>query len=121
MIVSGCLTVDDAYLAIEWKAVFLMVGMLPLGTALQKTGVANFLAGRLVDTMGGMGPQGLLAGIFLFNLVASQVMSSVAAAALIDHQPAAENVPRSLKGEGHEVLEVNKVNETDWWIIVRKG
>ncbi len=83
MIVSGCLTVDDAYLAVEWKAVFLMVGMLPLGTALQKTGVANFVAEQLVNMMGGIGPQGLLAGIFIFNLVASQVMSSVAAAALI--------------------------------------
>ena len=83
MIVSGCLTVDDAYLAVEWKAFFLMAGMLPLGTALQKTGVANFLVERLVNAMGGLGPQGLLAGIFLFNLVASQVMSSVVAAALI--------------------------------------
>jgi len=39
---------------------------------------------------------------------------------IVDHQPATENVPRSLKGEGHEVLEVRSVNETDWWIIARK-
>ena len=60
-----------------------MAGMLPLGLALEDTGAAAFLAQRVIDVAGAVGPQGLLAGIFLFNLVASQVMSSVAAAALI--------------------------------------
>lgn len=82
MVLWGCLTVDDAYVAIDWKAVFLMAGMLPLGLALQQTGAAAYLAARVIDLAGGLGSQGLLAGIFLFNLVASQVMSSVAAAAL---------------------------------------
>jgi TusA-related sulfurtransferase len=39
---------------------------------------------------------------------------------IVDHQPATENVPKSMTNEGHEVLEVGKVNETDWEIIVRK-
>ncbi|NOY53798.1 MAG: sulfurtransferase TusA family protein [Deltaproteobacteria bacterium] len=39
---------------------------------------------------------------------------------IVDHQPATENVPRSLRGEGHEVLEVSAVNETDWQIIAKK-
>jgi di/tricarboxylate transporter len=83
MVLLGCLTIEDAYLAIEWKPVFLMAGMLPLGLALAKTGTATYLAQRVANLAGGLGPQGLLAGIFLFNLIASQVMSSVAAAALI--------------------------------------
>lgn len=83
MVLAGCLTIDDAYGAIDWQSVFLMAGMLPLGVALQKTGAAVYLAERVIDLVGGLGPRGLLAGIFLFNLVASQVMSSVAAAALI--------------------------------------
>jgi di/tricarboxylate transporter len=83
MVLTGCLSIDDAYLAVEWKSVFLMAGMLPLGLALEETGTAAYLAQRGVDLVGGLGPQGLLVGIFLFNLVASQVMSSVAAAALI--------------------------------------
>ncbi len=37
-----------------------------------------------------------------------------------DHQPAVENVPRSLKGEGHEVLEIKKVNDTEWQVTVKK-
>ncbi len=40
---------------------------------------------------------------------------------ILDHQPAAENVPRSLQGEGNEVIDVSKVNDTDWQIIARKG
>jgi di/tricarboxylate transporter len=83
MVLLGCLTVEDAYVAIDWKSVFLMAGMLPLGLALAKTGAAAYLAEQVAGAAGGLGAQGLLAGIFLFNLLASQVMSSVAAAALI--------------------------------------
>ncbi len=39
---------------------------------------------------------------------------------LTDHQPAVENVPKSLKSEGHEVIEVEKINDTEWQLIVRK-
>jgi di/tricarboxylate transporter len=83
MVLLGCLTIDDAYAAIDWQSVFLMAGMLPLGLALQETGAAAYLAERVIDLVGGLGPSGLLAGIFTFNLVASQVMSSVAATAFI--------------------------------------
>ena len=40
---------------------------------------------------------------------------------IVDHLPATENIPRSLKGEGNEVLDVAQINETDWQIITRKG
>ena len=40
---------------------------------------------------------------------------------IVDHIPATENVPRSLKGEGNEVLDVGQINETDWQIVARKG
>jgi len=83
IVLSGCLTLDEAYSAIEWRSIFLMAGMLSLGLALQETGTAAYLAERFINLVGGLGPQGLLAGIFLFNLAATQVMSSVAAAALI--------------------------------------
>lgn len=39
---------------------------------------------------------------------------------VVDHEPATENVPKSMTNEGHDVLEIGKVNETDWEIIVRK-
>ena len=40
---------------------------------------------------------------------------------IVDHVPATENIPKSLKGEGNEVLEVSRINDTDWQIISRKG
>lgn len=39
---------------------------------------------------------------------------------IVDHLPAVENVPRSMENEGHEVLEVEQVNDRDWRILVRK-
>jgi NAD-dependent dihydropyrimidine dehydrogenase PreA subunit len=40
---------------------------------------------------------------------------------ITDHKPATENVPRSMENEGHKVLEVAKLNDTDWRIVVRKS
>ncbi|MDP6782144.1 MAG: sulfurtransferase TusA family protein [Dehalococcoidia bacterium] len=39
---------------------------------------------------------------------------------VVDHRPAVENVPRSMKNEGQEVLGTKQVNDTDWEIIIRK-
>ncbi len=39
---------------------------------------------------------------------------------VVDHEPAVENVPKSLKNEGQRVLAVDKINDTDWKILVRK-
>ena len=83
MVLFGCLTLDDAYAAIEWKAIFLMAGMLPLGLALKETEAAAYLADQGIALIGDWGPQGVLIGVFLFTLIVSQAMSSVAAAAVI--------------------------------------
>jgi len=40
---------------------------------------------------------------------------------IVDHLPAVQNVPRSLSGEGHQVLEVAQINESDWSITVKKA
>lgn len=40
---------------------------------------------------------------------------------VVDHEPATDNVPKSMKNEGHEVLDVSKINTTDWQIIIRKA
>jgi tRNA 2-thiouridine synthesizing protein A len=40
---------------------------------------------------------------------------------IVDHLPAVENVPRSVTNEGHEVLNVGQVNDTDWEILIRKA
>ena len=39
---------------------------------------------------------------------------------ILDHEPAVENIPRSMDNEGHKVLEVKKINDSDWKILIRK-
>lgn len=39
---------------------------------------------------------------------------------LLDHRPAVDNVPKSMEAEGQKVLSVEKINETDWRILVKK-
>lgn len=83
MVITGCLTMDEAYHSIEWKAVFLVAGTLPLGIAMEKTGTAQFLAGLLVDAVGGLGPMALLAGFYILTNVLTQFMSNAASTVLI--------------------------------------
>jgi di/tricarboxylate transporter len=83
MILTRCLTMEEAYQAIEWKAVFLIAGMLPLGIAMEQTGAAQFLAERMVGLVGGLGPLAVMAGLFILAAVASQVMPNPAVAVLL--------------------------------------
>jgi di/tricarboxylate transporter len=94
MVLTGCLTMEEAYRHIEWRAVFLIAGMLPLGLAMEQTGTAQFLAEGLVATLGGLGPLAVVAGLFLLGAAATQVMPSAAVAVLL--APMAFNAAVSL-------------------------
>ncbi len=67
MVLTGCLKMEEAYRAIEWRAVFLIAGMLPLGTAMQSTGAASTMASGVVHTFGHFGPWGVIAGLYLLT------------------------------------------------------
>jgi di/tricarboxylate transporter len=83
MILTRCLTMEEAYRSIEWKAVFLIAGMLPLGIAMQKTGAASLLAEQMVSLIGDFGPEAVMAGLFILAALASQVMPNPAVAVLL--------------------------------------
>jgi di/tricarboxylate transporter len=83
MVLSGCLTMEDAYRSIEWPAVFLIAGMLPLGIALEETGTASFLADQMVRSIGSLGPIGIISGLFLMTTLTSQIMPNAAVAVLM--------------------------------------
>jgi len=83
MVITGCLTMDEAYRSIEWKAVFLIAGMIPLGIAMQKTGAASFVATWMVNLLGVYGPTVIMAGLFILTSLATQVMPNPAAAVLL--------------------------------------
>ncbi|MFQ5810757.1 MAG: SLC13 family permease, partial [Armatimonadota bacterium] len=83
MVLTGCLTMEDAYASIEWRSVFLIAGMLPLGTAMELTGTAPFLADGITAVLGGFGPLAILAGIYILVALLTQPMSNAAATVLI--------------------------------------
>jgi di/tricarboxylate transporter len=83
MVLTGCLTMDEAYQSIDWRTVFLVAGMLPLGMAMQETGTARFLADLLLGALGQYGPLALLAGIYILAALITQPMSNAAAIVLI--------------------------------------
>ncbi|NNF99431.1 MAG: SLC13 family permease [Desulfobacteraceae bacterium] len=80
MVLTGCLTMEEAYRQIEWKAVFLIAGMLPLGIALDRTGAARLIAEGVVSIAGPYGPHAIM-----FAMVALTFLSTcfVPTAALV--------------------------------------
>jgi di/tricarboxylate transporter len=83
MVLAGCLTMDEVYSSIEWKAVFLIAGMLPLGIALENTGAAQFLANGLIGSLRSWGAYGALVGFFLLTSLATQAMPTPAVVVLM--------------------------------------
>ncbi len=83
MILTSCLSMEEAYRSIEWKAIFLIAGMLPLGIAMERTGAAQFLAEGMVSLIGGFGPMAVLAGLYTLAALSSQVMPNPAVAVLL--------------------------------------
>lgn len=65
MVVGGCLSMEQAYRAVEWRAIFTIAGMLPLGAALADSGAAHLAADALVGTLGGLGAWPVVGGFYL--------------------------------------------------------
>jgi di/tricarboxylate transporter len=83
LVLTGCLTMEDAYRNINWESVVLIAGMLPMATALQKTGGMAYIADGLTASFGEMGPVAVMAGLFVLTAVFSQFISNTATAVLV--------------------------------------
>ncbi len=83
MVLTGCLTMDDAYRAIDWKSIVLVAGMLPMSTALERVGLVDLAARGLVDTLGQIDALAVLAGLFLLTSLFTQVLSNTATTVVI--------------------------------------
>jgi di/tricarboxylate transporter len=80
---TRCITPEEAYREIEWKAVILVGSMLALGAAMEETGTARFLASKTVGLFGPEEPRLLLASFFALTVVLTQPMSNQAAAVVV--------------------------------------
>ena len=83
MVLVGILTMDQAYGAMEWRSVFLVAGMLPLGLAMTKSGAASLLADKLIAILGPAGPLATLGGLVLLTTLLAQVMNGAAVATVV--------------------------------------
>ncbi len=83
MVLIRCLSMEDAYRAIDWRAVFLIAGMLPLGTALDHTGAARLLASTAVDLLGNLGPWYVIGGLYLVTALATMIVPTAALVVLM--------------------------------------
>ncbi len=78
MVLSGCLSMEQAHRAIEWRSIFLIAGMLPLGIAMQHTGAATLLAQNMLDLLGPGGPWVVIAGLYIITTLGALIMPTVA-------------------------------------------
>lgn len=71
MILTGCLMIEDAYKSIDWKAIFLIAGMIPLGIAIQKTGAADLVSSQILLLHSSIGNWGVIILLYLMITVAA--------------------------------------------------
>ena len=83
MIATGCLRTEDVYKAINWKVIFRLAGVIPLGVAMQKTGAAALLSELIVETVGHLGPRAVLSGYFILTTLLTAMISNQATAAIL--------------------------------------
>ena len=82
-VVLRCISMEDAYRAINWQSLVLIAGMLPLATALDKTGGIALIVDGLVTAVGDLGPFALMTGLFVITSLLSQFISNTATAVLV--------------------------------------
>ena len=83
IVTTSTLSPKQAYEAIEWKVIFMMAGVLSMGTALEKTGGADIISNFVFNTFGDFDPRYTLSMIFLVTFLSTNVLSSKATAALM--------------------------------------
>ncbi len=83
MVVTGCLPVRRVYESIDWKVIFLLAGVIPLGTALESSGAATQVVDFTMGLLEGAGPRAILGGFSLLTLILTGLMSNNATAALM--------------------------------------
>jgi di/tricarboxylate transporter len=83
MVLTGCLNMEQAYRAIDWRAIFLIAGMLPLGTAMQDSGAATYLANQVMAFLGDAGPWPVIMGLYILTAMATMIIPTAALVVLM--------------------------------------
>ena len=83
MVLLGCLSIEEAYQAIEWKIIFLLAGTLSLGVALDESGAARLISANMVGLVGDLGLIALVSAFYFLTSVLTEAMTNNATAALL--------------------------------------
>lgn len=84
MVITGCVrSMEAAYKTINWQTIVLFAAMLPMSTALEKTGVSAAIADTIVNWLGGSGPLLMLAGIYTATSIMTIFISNTVTAVLM--------------------------------------
>ena len=83
VLLTRCIEPQEAYQAIEWKVLFLIMGMLGLGLAVERSGLGETIANGLLGTVGAENPVLLIAGLYLLAALLTELISNNAVAALL--------------------------------------
>lgn len=83
MVLTRCLSMEDAYRAIEWRAIFLIAGMLPLGVAMEETGAARLLAEQTMTLLGPLGPWWVIGGLYVVTALGTMIIPTAALVVLM--------------------------------------
>lgn len=103
MVITGCVrNMDDAYSQVNWETIVLIAAMLPMATALEKTGGMDVMSNGIVDLLGGYGPLAVLAGIYIITMLFGQFISNTATAVLFG--PIALNTALALEANPYTFL-----------------
>ncbi|MBX3297798.1 MAG: SLC13 family permease [Acidobacteria bacterium] len=83
LVLVRCISIEEAYEAIDWKIIFLLAGVLSLGVALEQSGAAALLSSNMLKYVGGWGPVALVSAFYLLTSTLTETMSNNATAALL--------------------------------------
>ncbi len=102
VVMTGVLTINEAYKSIDWQSVFLIGGMLPLGIAMETSNAAKLLADVITVQLHALGPVGILGGLYILCALMTQAMSNAAATVLL--APIAINIALDLGADPRPFL-----------------
>ena len=83
VVLFGALSMEEAYRAIEWRAIFLVAAVLPVGGAMEESGAASLMARTVMDVAGPLGPYAVLASLIVLSSVLSQGLDGAPAVVLL--------------------------------------
>jgi di/tricarboxylate transporter len=83
LITTNCISMEEAYKAIDWKVIFLLAGAMSLGVAMDNSGASALISKLLIDGLGQWGPSAIVSILYLVTVLITSVMSNNASAVLL--------------------------------------